>query len=107
MVNEALRAAPAASPRGGGRAKQLARGRSIASPPPSEPDMPKSKPLMAKSSGTDANTAVQSALRTLDAGVSGVNAIATALKGALAPDRRDTSAQRGTCARGIQARGTV
>ena len=47
--------------------------------------MPKSKPLMAKSSGTDANTAVQSALRTLDAGVSGVNAIATALQGALGP----------------------
>src|SRR5258708_25104148 len=47
--------------------------------------MPKSKPLMAKSSGTDANDAVQSALRTLDAGVSGVNAIATALEGPLGP----------------------
>src|SRR5260221_3094926 len=43
--------------------------------------MPKSKPLMAKSSGTDANAAVQSALRTLDAGVSGVNAISDAWKG--------------------------
>ena len=46
--------------------------------------MPKSKPLMAKSSVTDhANAAVASALRTLDAGVSGVNAIATALEGPL------------------------
>jgi arabinose-5-phosphate isomerase len=45
--------------------------------------MPKSKPLMAKSSVTDhANAAVASALRTLDAGVSGVNAIAAALDGA-------------------------
>src|ERR1035438_6886254 len=44
------------------------------------------KPLMAKSSsGTDANAAVQSALRTLDAGVSGVSAIAAALKGSLGP----------------------
>src|SRR5450755_15355 len=46
--------------------------------------MPKSKPLMAKSSVTDhANDAVASALRTLDAGVSGVNAIAAALQGPL------------------------
>jgi arabinose-5-phosphate isomerase len=46
--------------------------------------MPKSKPLMAKSSVTDhANAAVASALRTLDAGVSGVNAIAAALDGPL------------------------
>jgi arabinose-5-phosphate isomerase len=46
--------------------------------------MPKPKPLMTKSSGNDhANEAVQSALRTLDAGVSGVNAIATALQGPL------------------------
>ena len=44
------------------------------------------KPLMAKSSGTDhANTAVESALRTLEAGVSGVGAIATALQGPLGP----------------------
>jgi arabinose-5-phosphate isomerase len=48
--------------------------------------MPKSKPLMAKSSVTDhANAAIASALRTLDAGVSGVNAIAAALKGPLGP----------------------
>ncbi len=47
--------------------------------------MPKSKPLMAKSSGTDANDAVQSALRTLEAGVNGVSAIATALEGPLGP----------------------
>jgi arabinose-5-phosphate isomerase len=47
--------------------------------------MPKPNPLMAKSSGTDANAAVQSALRTLDAGVSGVSAIAAALKGSLGP----------------------
>lgn len=52
-------------------------------PPPSEPDMANSKPLMAKSSGTDANAAVQSALRTLDAGVSGVSAISAALQGPL------------------------
>jgi arabinose-5-phosphate isomerase len=48
--------------------------------------MPKSKPLMAKSSVTDhANQAVASALRTLDAGVSGVSAIAAALQGPLGP----------------------
>jgi arabinose-5-phosphate isomerase len=47
--------------------------------------MANSKPLMAQSSGTAANAAVESALRTLDAGVSGVNAIATALQGALGP----------------------
>jgi arabinose-5-phosphate isomerase len=46
--------------------------------------MPKPKPLMTKSSGTDhANEAVQSALRTLDAGVSGVSAISAALEGPL------------------------
>ena len=45
--------------------------------------MANSKPLMAQSSGTDA--AVQSALRTLDAGISGVSAIATALQGTLGP----------------------
>jgi arabinose-5-phosphate isomerase len=46
--------------------------------------MPKSKPLMAKSSVTDhANAAIASALRTLDAGVSGVNAVAAALDGPL------------------------
>ncbi len=48
--------------------------------------MPKLKPLMAKSSGSDtANPAIASALRTLDAGVSGVNAISAALQGALGP----------------------
>jgi arabinose-5-phosphate isomerase len=53
--------------------------------------MPKSKPLMAKSSGTDhANEAVQSALRTLDAGVSGVRAISAALKGPLGPAFAET-----------------
>ena len=47
--------------------------------------MPNSKPLMAKSSPTDVSAAVQSALRTLDAGVSGVGAIAAALEGPLGP----------------------
>ena len=47
--------------------------------------MPNSKPLMAKSSPTDVSAAVQSALRTLDAGVSGVGAIAAALQGPLGP----------------------
>src|ERR1700753_584457 len=46
--------------------------------------MAKTKPLMAKSSGTDqANAAIQSALRTLDAESSGVTAIAAALQGPL------------------------
>jgi arabinose-5-phosphate isomerase len=53
--------------------------------------MPKSKPLMAKSSVTDhANAAIASALRTLDAGVSGVNAIAAALQGPLGPAFAET-----------------
>jgi len=52
--------------------------------------MANSKSLMAKSSGTDANAAVQSALRTLDAGVSGVNAIAAALQGPLGPAFAET-----------------
>src|SRR5260370_35541053 len=44
------------------------------------------KPLTAPSSATeDADAAVQSALRTLDAGVTGVGAIATALQGPLGP----------------------
>src|ERR1700719_1687037 len=47
--------------------------------------MPNSKPLMAKSSPTEVSAAVQSALRTLDAGVSGVGAIAAALQGPLGP----------------------
>jgi arabinose-5-phosphate isomerase len=46
--------------------------------------MTKTKPLMAKSSGSDrANAAIQSALRTLDAEGSGVTAIAAALQGPL------------------------
>ena len=48
--------------------------------------MAHSKPLMADSSGTDdANAAVASALRTLDAGGSGIAAIAAALAGPLGP----------------------
>ena len=47
--------------------------------------MPNAKPLMAESSPTDVSAAVQSALRTLDAGVSGVGAIAAALEGPLGP----------------------
>src|SRR5260370_22461273 len=44
------------------------------------------KPLMAKSSGTDPlDAAVQSALRTLEAGVNGVSAISLALRGPLGP----------------------
>jgi arabinose-5-phosphate isomerase len=44
------------------------------------------KPLMAKSSGTDhLDAAVQSALRTLDAGANGVSAISLALQGPLGP----------------------
>src|SRR5712671_307309 len=49
--------------------------------PPLEPDMSKSKPLMTNSSGTDdADAAVQSALRTLDAEGSGITALAAALQ---------------------------
>jgi arabinose-5-phosphate isomerase len=49
-----------------------------------EAAMAKSKPLMAKSSVTDhANEAVQSALRTLEAGGSGISAISAALQGPL------------------------
>ncbi|HXN44526.1 MAG TPA: SIS domain-containing protein, partial [Xanthobacteraceae bacterium] len=48
--------------------------------------MPKSNPLMAKSSGTHhANPAVTSALRTLDVEGSGISAIAAALQGSLGP----------------------
>src|SRR5260370_4135947 len=50
-------------------------------PLPLEPDMAHSKPLMAKSSGTDhAKSAVTSALRTLDAEGSGISAISAALQ---------------------------
>ena len=44
--------------------------------------MPKSKPMMTKSSGPD-DASVQSALRTLEAEASGISAISTALAGAL------------------------
>src|SRR6202051_231026 len=85
MVNDPLRAATPASHRQIGRAKERPRAKRDA-PPPSDPGMPKSKPLMAKSSVTDhANEAVASALRTLDAGVSGVSTIAAALGGPLGP----------------------
>jgi arabinose-5-phosphate isomerase len=48
--------------------------------------MPPSKSLMTNSSGTDhANPAVASALRTLDAGGSGISAISAALRGPLGP----------------------
>ncbi len=84
MVNGPLRAVPA---RRFAKAAVLRRGprRNPVARSLSEPDMANSKPLMAKSSGTDANAAVQSALRTLDAGISGVGAIATALQGPLGP----------------------
>src|SRR5882757_5492029 len=50
-------------------------------PLPLEPDMSKSKPLITNSSGTDdADAAVQSALRTLDAEGSGITALAAALQ---------------------------
>ena len=42
--------------------------------------MPKTKPLMAKSSGTDGNAAVQSALRTFEAEGSGIAALTAALQ---------------------------
>jgi len=84
MVNEPLRAGPL---RRIAKSAVLRRGPAANTDLPAslEPDMANSNPLMAKSSGTDANAAVQSALRTLDAGVSGVSAIAAALKGALGP----------------------
>src|SRR5882672_8817778 len=84
MVNDPLRTGGPASHRRLGRAK----GRSGAKAMPhlQETGMAKSKPLMAKSSGTDhANEAVQSALRTLDAEAGGIAAIAAALQGALGP----------------------
>jgi arabinose-5-phosphate isomerase len=48
------------------------------------------KPLMAESSGTDADAAIRSALRTLEAGVSGVSAISAALQGPLGPAFAET-----------------
>src|ERR1700727_3004186 len=50
---------------------------------PLERDMAKTKPLMAKSSGTDGNAAVQSALRTFEAEGSGIAALTAALQGPL------------------------
>ena len=50
---------------------------------PLEQFMSSSNPLMAKSSGADGANAVQSALRTLETGSSGIAAIATALRGPL------------------------
>src|SRR5438270_10463027 len=52
--------------------------------------MANSKPLVAKSSLADANAAVQSALRTLDAGISGVGAVTAALQGPLGPAFAET-----------------
>jgi arabinose-5-phosphate isomerase len=52
--------------------------------------MAKSKPLMAKSSGTDVNGAIQSGLRTLDAGVRGIAAVTAALQGPLGPAFAET-----------------
>ena len=55
-------------------------------PPSWDQDMANSKPMTAKSSGTDAaNAAVQSALRTLEAEGSGIAAISAALQGPLGP----------------------
>jgi len=80
MVKEPLRTAPAASRRRLGHARKGPGARPVSL----DPDMAKSKPLMAQSSGTDhANAAVQSALRTLDAEGSGIAAIAAALQGPL------------------------
>src|SRR5882757_3783492 len=62
------------------RAKEGRAGSNTMPPPPSEPDMANSKPLMAKSSGTDHANAVASALRTLDAEGSGITAISAALQ---------------------------
>ena len=45
--------------------------------------MAKTKPLMAKSSGTDGNAAVQSARRTFEAEGSGISALTAALQGPL------------------------
>src|SRR5579864_2494971 len=45
--------------------------------------MAKTKPLMAKSSGSDGNAAVQSAVRTFEAEAGGVSALSAALQGPL------------------------
>src|SRR5436309_1297019 len=88
MVNGQLRPARV-SHRTRGRAKRDPR-RKPPRPPPSGSNMANSKPLVAKSSFADANAAVQSALRTLDAGISGVGALAAALQGRLRPAFAET-----------------
>src|SRR2546423_4973779 len=88
MVNGQLRPARV-SHRTRGRAKRDPR-RKPPRPPPSGSNMANSKPLVAKSSFADANAAVQSALRTLDAGISGVGALAAALQGPLGPAFAET-----------------
>jgi len=88
MVNGQLRPARV-SHRTRGRAKRDPR-RKPPRPPPSGSNMANSKPLVAKSSFADANAAVQSALRTLDAGISGVGALAAALQGRLGPAFAET-----------------
>jgi arabinose-5-phosphate isomerase len=80
MVNEPLRPG---RPRRLTRRAMLREGSGPEGSRPSslEPDMANPKPLMAKSSGTDqANAAVQSALRTLEAEAGGIAAIAAALQ---------------------------
>src|SRR5215213_7603587 len=52
--------------------------------------MANSKPLAAKLSGADRNGSIASALRTLDAGVSGVSALAAALQGPLGASFAET-----------------
>ena len=74
--------APLASHRKNGRANE-GPAANITFPAFREPRMSRSNPL--KSSGTDANAAVQSALRTLEAGGSGITALAAALQGPLGP----------------------
>src|SRR2546423_6965812 len=88
MVNGQLRPARV-SHRTRGRAKRDPR-RKPPRPPPSGSNMANSKPLVAKSSFADANAAVQSALRTLDAGISGVGGLAGGLAGTLGPAFAET-----------------
>jgi arabinose-5-phosphate isomerase len=85
MVNEALRTGPPRRIAGpavlGRRSKHRAESGPISR---NHKQMAKTKPLMAKTSGTDrANDAIASALRTLDAEGSGVAAIVAALQGPL------------------------
>jgi arabinose-5-phosphate isomerase len=79
MVNEPLRTRPAAI-----AVLRISQRRAGSAHIPLEQFMSSSNPLMAKSSGAEgANAAVQSALRTLETGSSGIAAIATALRGPL------------------------